>query len=462
MARLDELWRSVDGPGSPPHLDSRRVKARVNAALDADQAERKMYMKQKLRAALIAAAAIAALTGSAFAATTGWTGLSAWFKGDPAPVQEYVDNTVRSVSDENYSFTVEGSAADDSSVYLTATITALSGEAKEFLYDECFVSMDTLDVWIPSQDPDAPSDSLRPVGFGSRELQSTQENSRRFALAVDSLPYPVDTLYVRCGYMEKGKWVKVPVSAPAPSVTVHIGASGAGALDLTYTEGTDDNMLTIDEITLSAFTCHISGHGSLNVRPNIRLRMADGAVLTQSQLMDDTSSHYDAGSGQSDHFYRFKEVQNLDSILSVIVFDMEYPVDGSKPIPVEHDPALDPFTVTRMEPLDKERGGYTLPVRELTEKLGGTCTWDPATGGVTCVYRDVTIVLHAGKDAALVNGETVDLLAAPAEQNGALAADWQVFEESWGIGGFVQWEHIRNKKDPKDMEIIWHDWYIIP
>lgn len=40
MARLNELWRSVDGPGVPPTLDVKRVKARVNAALDADQAER--------------------------------------------------------------------------------------------------------------------------------------------------------------------------------------------------------------------------------------------------------------------------------------------------------------------------------------------------------------------------------------------------------------------------------------
>lgn len=34
MARLDELWRGVDGPGLPPGLDVKRVKARVNAALD--------------------------------------------------------------------------------------------------------------------------------------------------------------------------------------------------------------------------------------------------------------------------------------------------------------------------------------------------------------------------------------------------------------------------------------------
>ena len=41
MARLDELWRGVDGPGLPPGLDVKRVKARVNAALDADSLSRR-------------------------------------------------------------------------------------------------------------------------------------------------------------------------------------------------------------------------------------------------------------------------------------------------------------------------------------------------------------------------------------------------------------------------------------
>ena len=36
-----------------------------------------------------------------------------------------------------------------------------------------------------------------------------------------------------------------------------------------------------------------------------------------------------------------------DSIYSVIIFDMEYPLDGSAPTPVEHDPSLDRRQQTR-------------------------------------------------------------------------------------------------------------------
>lgn len=455
MARLDELWRCVDGPGTPPCLDSRRVKAQVNAALDADQTERKMYMKQKLRMALVAAAAIAALTGSAFAATTGWSGLSDWFKGDTTLGREYVHDMVQSVSDKDYSMTVEGIAADEYSAYMTITITALSDEAKEFIHDEYFNSIDLLYIWLDFKEPVGEEKSF-PCGCTYYELEAPDKNSRRFAAAVRDIPYSAAAVRVHCGYMEKGKQVVLPI-APAPSVTLKIGASGAGVMSLGPDTLPEPEDITIDEITLSPFTCHIKGDAIFGIDPNICLRMADGTIRTQSQMMEPSSS------GSGEFYYRFKEIQSLDGtgIVSVIVFDKEYPLDGSKPAPVEHNPALDPFTVTRMERLGEGRG-YTVPVRELTEKLGGVCTWDPSTGDVSCVYRDVTIVLHSGKDTALVNGEAVGLPDAPAERNGILAADWSVFKEAWGISGFVQHERIRSEEDPTDVEIIWHDWYIIP
>lgn len=462
MARLDELWNSTGGPGVPPGLDVKRVKARVNAALDADQTERKIYMKQKLRTALIAAAAAAALTGSAFAATTGWNGLSSWFKGDPAPVQEYVDSTVRSVSDKDYTLTVEGMVADESTAYLTVSITALSDEAKEFLRDDYFIDMDTFyggpvyDEVAEVKNTSGPEVPVTRSGPCSRELECQAENTRRFAVEISELPASTTAVRIRCGYMEKGKQIEVPMT-PAPSKTVKIGASGKGVISMGMTTAPEPEVITIKEITFSPLTLHIKGKGTYTTDPNIQLRLADGTIRTLAQMTNGLT-----GSAGPDEFhYQFKEIQDLGNIASVIVFDMEYPVDGSRPTPVEHNPALDPFTVTRMEPL-REGSGYTVPVRELTEKLGGVCTWDPATGDVTCTYRGVSIVLHAGKETALVDGKTVDLLCAPGEQTGILAADWNVFRDSWGIDGFVQREKIWDKETPKNSTTIWGDWYIIP
>ena len=68
---MDKLWRAVDGPGAPPQVDGRRVRARVNAALDAGCPERKIYMKKKLSLVLAVAAALA-IMGTAFAAVVDW------------------------------------------------------------------------------------------------------------------------------------------------------------------------------------------------------------------------------------------------------------------------------------------------------------------------------------------------------------------------------------------------------
>lgn len=460
MARMDKLWRTVDGPGVPPTVKSGRVKARVNAALDAGQKERKVYMKQKLCTAMIAIAVLAVITGTAFAAIVHWDALSAWFAGDTSPGLAYLDNEARSVSDENYTLTVESAAADESSVYLTVKITALSDAAKEFLYDGHFNSIDTFGV-IASFDSSAPSaPGSAPdmgVSFTTGELEAGEENSRRYSLAV-AISSSAGTLRVRCGYMDKGLAVEVPI-VPAPSLTVKIGASGTGILEYFPASAVASDALTIKEITLSAFTCHVEAKCSdSGVHPHIFLRLADGSIRTQSQMMAPTGASFNAATHQAAYHYRFNEVQDLDGIVSVIVFDMEYPLDGSQPTPVEHDPALDPFTVKRMERLE-EGGGFSIPVRDLTEGLGGTCVWDAAAGEMTCVYRGVTIVLRAGSKTALVDGETVALHQAPALQNGSLAAPSGVFTDAWGIRCCVQREK-EYKGD--DLEIIWCDWYVIP
>lgn len=246
------------------------------------------------------------------------------------------------------------------------------------------------------------------------------------------------------------------VMGSAASLTVRINASGEGVLGFAPAEALDSLELTIREIKLSPFSCTVYGSRSSDIYPNLRFRMKDGTVLTQAQMLHHVS--WSASFGKSEFTYRFKQVQDLDEIAGLIVFDREYPLDGSKSVPVEHDPALDPFTVTRMEPLSED-GGYTVPVRELTEKLGGAYTWDAASRTAACTYRGVTVTLQAGSTAALIDEREVELGTAPAEQGGILAADCGVFQEAWGITCHLQrvpvWEDGQ-------YDLIWHDWYIIP
>lgn len=188
-------------------------------------------------------------------------------------------------------------------------------EAKEFIHAEHFDSIDTFSIRAlpgsagsegssddsssnrPGEAPVAAMPSSVPgdappvaMSFSTGPLESTDEDSRRYALEIGSLSESVNALRVRCGYMEKGKAVDVPI-APAASLTVKINASGEGVLFFTPAEAVDSIELTIREITLSPFSCTVYGSSSSwDVYPNLRFRMKDGTVLTQAQTLHLVSS----------------------------------------------------------------------------------------------------------------------------------------------------------------------------
>ncbi len=508
--RFTELWDETVPTGGPcPQPEPDAVLRRVNAALDAIPRERRSYMKHKVRMAAVAAAAVLALTGTAVAAGIHSDLLANFFKGDTTPGQNYLDDTVRTVSDGHYTFTVEGAAADENTIYMTVEVAAKDEETKAFLFSDGFWGMDTFSVRVietagdpdetdqgdssstqmtlgsvqivvgTESDPDDPDHPDRPekpdleaadeperiTTVSYHELESTSENSRRFALSVGANA-PVALLGVRCGYMEEDLGIELPVQ-PAPSVTVEINASGTGVCDYeTLTPGT----LTIDRVRLTPFTCTVDMTDvpvSLGDKtdPNFAFRMADGTIRTQNQMMNHSRSGATTGRleerdgvsyGTRRAQYQFREVQDLNDIVSVIAFDVEYPLDGGKPVPLAHDPSLDPFTLPLMEPL-AEHSGSSLSVQALTEGLGGVYEWNAVEKEAVCTCRGVTIRLHPGEDTAEVNGETVTLHTAPAIVDGVLLADSQVFDDAWGIYSFV----LRTESED-GKELIWHDWYIIP
>lgn len=466
MRRTERLWKELGGPAAPPHAEAKAVKRRVNAALDADPIERRNHMKRKISYALTVAALVAVLAGSALAVGTHLDAISVFFGGDRAPVEDYLDTTPRSVSDGNYTFTIENSISAGDTTYLVGTIKALNEETKEFLFSREFDSIDTFDVrpvpggTHPEDKRDYPT---MMVGAGYFLEKSDDGESGSLKMYCSGTGQ-AKALRVRLGYMEEGKYIEIPVKR-APSVTVEVGATGMGVCGYSEMEA---DILTIDRVTLSPLTCIVetSGEDLLSGKrgyPRLLFRMADGSVRTQAQLMEMTDAHVIGWDEYGDGYiynYRFHEVQDLDKITGIIVFDAEYPLDGSKPRAVEHDAALDPIVVRRMEMLEEGKG-YTLPVRELTEKLGGTCEWDAKTGSVTCTYRGVSIVLRAGEETVLVDGkpaETHDV--APGVLNGKLCAVPSVFFNAWELDGSIQRTPLKVGENQFPYEP--HDWYIIP
>ena len=117
--------------------------------------------------------------------------------------------------------------------------------------------------------------------------------------------------------------------------------------------------------------------------------------------------------------------------VDAVVFNgMAYPLDGGRPEPVEIDPALYPFQIPLMDRLS-EGGGYSVPVRALCEGLGVDCVWSNEAQTAAMTYRGV--ILTPGSTTALVDGQPVEMLEAPAAQDGKLAACYAVFEDAWQV-----------------------------
>ena len=83
-------------------------------------------MGQKFRFSIVLAAVLAVLAGAALAVTVHFDVLDAFFQGDPSAAEALVDREVRSVSDKDYTLTVESSVSDGETAYLVVRVDAQS------------------------------------------------------------------------------------------------------------------------------------------------------------------------------------------------------------------------------------------------------------------------------------------------------------------------------------------------
>ena len=126
---------------------------------------------------------------------------------------------------------------------------------------------------------------------------------------------------------------------------------------------------------------------------------------------------------------------DISQVASIIIGDMEFPADGSDPIPVDPDLHLSPFELTYpMAPPYHERNSpdhteadqkimeqsrrSLISFRLLCENLGAEYTWDEETQTAVASYRDVTIQVPVGSTQITVNGQTVNLTYSHYDENG--------------------------------------------
>lgn len=380
--RMQALWDDVVPLGvACPQADPAAVKRRVNAALNAVPSERRTYMRQKIRFAAAAAAVVGLLAGTALAAAGQWNVLDFYFEGDNTPANDYVNHETYSVSDDNYTLSVTSSVADTRSAYLLVTVEAKTDEARATLMADDFENISTFDLYTLSGDTANPEAALCGFGYGEDELLRTG-SSRSYGMSTHEMG-PAYALRLRAGFMEDGLYVDIPLTSVEP-LSLEINAEGTSF-------GTTHNVkggasLTLASISLSPLSLHMEYSypaGGGEAEPLLLFRKTDGTLLSWGQVVGTSGGMFATGS---------------------------------------------------------ESSGYSVPVRALCEGLGVECIWDNEAQTAAMTYRGVTIVLTPGSTTALVNGQPVEMEEAPAVQDGKLAAEHQIFTDTWQLAMSVAYD----------------------
>lgn len=482
---MEQHWKSLSEHLTLPEESRRRIRAQLAAQSSGEAAACAKKKAFRLRTPLVAAALAAALAAGAWAAVTNLDALHTYFHGDVSHVQEYVENTVGTVRDDNYIFTVDNVIADERAAYLVVTAQALNDETRTFLLSDDFPSVNTFD--FKRLDAAEGEDSRPTMSAGSGERSRTAD-SVTYSISLN-YGVPIETLWVRLGYMEEGLGVEVPLS-PVPSVVVEPHITGIGTPK-------DDDVhtpmpFTVDRVILSPLNCTVeTSHHAVTLGymtvPRLMFRMMDGKVLTQAQLLKGTGGglvEFEKEDWQNDQqtpsyasyifYYRFTQVQDLSEIKSLILFDTEYPLDGSAPFSAQLPDGLAPLECPAIDRVAEGKVAL-VPVQALTQALGGTCWEDKETGKLTCTYRDTTVILQSGStdvtilspegDPVLPHGHTVSVLKErlkkyqepPEWVDGELAVRADLLFDAWGLDSVC---YIA--RDDMGIALAQTHWLIIP
>lgn len=402
-----------------------QAEQRILQALEA-QTQRPKKRNWRVGAALAAAAVL--MTGSAFAVAYRWGVLEVFFHGDTSQVEPYVQTAVGSAENQDYRLTVDSAVCDSQTLYAVITVEGLNDQAVEDLISNKVIAESHREVWGQEMvDSLMDNGSAGPDTFWATFVDSGVSTS---GIQYQSLPAPSDTsrswrvkislidadrqigtgpILFWLGFMGKECAVEIPTNTAMETVQLSIDRD----IQPEYPGGPTVfvQSLELSPVSLSYVGTYWDAQRDADNPPLIFLRMKDGQILTRTQLGYTFLNHTRRIKDLADPLYRVHYQTDtpvdLDQVASIILGDMEFPLDGSDPFPADVPENLCPFTCTEIIP--GENHFFRFPVEELCQKLGADYRWDASTQTATATYRGVTLTMTVGESCFQVNGETIEL-----------------------------------------------------
>lgn len=442
---MKSLFEELERQGGLPPIPARtaerltgvrlsRVRRRVNEALDASPAERRVHRKQRLKKFVLVAAAAACLCTAALAA--GSSGLWGHFFTGGTERLEQAAAPARSVSDGDLKVTLEASLMDDNTAIAVVSVEALTEHGMALLWDdEVMRGMDAVISLVPPEDPPVGGS----FGYGSGELSDQNTETKRYlSYHTEDAPAGISVCYAS---ETRGRlYIEVPDTPDTETLEVAVGETVVNSAGETC---------VIESVLLTNFSFRVNQRFegaerepfSQFMLDGVYFAMADGSVKTSAQLFD--SDTYSGGGGVFKG--RLRAVMPLSDFEGVIVSGTEYPFDGSAPRPRAVDPALAPFEF----PAVRLDGMVYAPARDLMERLGGGLSWDGTRGCAVLTYRGVTVEVTPDSDVLLRDGRAIrEPCAAAMLRDGTLLLDSNVLEDGLDL-------EIRTYRVDEDGDIVW-------
>ena len=442
--------------------------ARIQRALTGGETGNRRPAGRPWRAALAAAAALALMTGTAFAVAYQTGVLEAFFQGDTSQLEPYVQTQVDSAENRDYRLTVDSTLNDGRTLYAVITVEGLNEQAAADLMSNKVIAESHREMWgqdmvdmLMEDGGSGPEtfwayfvDSGESVsGMGTHELPAPSATSRAWRLQINMSDVyreqgtgPI-ALYLN--FIGRDYAVQIPTD-----VTVEVSTLPVER-EVTLSPGSGERAY-VDSLELSPISLTYVGElVSDDNTPPLFFRRTDGTVVTPAQL-GLSFRRMENPQGYPIVIYQTDTPMPVEEFASVILGDTEFPLDGSAPFPAEVDEKLYPFEIglLRYPVLDVGERNYVADVADLCQKLGAEYAWDEAAGTATATYRGVTITLTAGSATALVDGEAMELytdctledgteqrVELPVlEEDGTVSALITVFTQSWSMDVEVERE----------------------
>lgn len=314
------------------------------------------------------------------------------FSGDTSYLADFVKTERQSVSDENYTLTLEQYLVAEKQAVVIFSIEAHSDTAiAEFnAVDErgnsTFWDMDTIGFGPVDYDKAYRS------GFSTGSLNKKFDTDKKkyFVLECDSIDNKDKIDFYICTNKIKGSpKIVFPMESNIETKMLKFDN-----IEVRYNPISIELSYPITEENVCDW-CNAK-------TKYFYFRMKNGEIKTFNQLYKEHSSNIETNMG----YFRAwaKRIIKPDEIKSIIVNDTEYPVDDvSNSKKIEIDNRLKPFII---KPYVKEH--LWLPLKEFCEKLGADIVWNDSERTATVKYRGSTYVFTPGSTKVIIDGETVD------------------------------------------------------